>query len=384
MVVRAQEKNIRRILAEYPACVLLGPRQCGKTTLAKKMGKAYFDLEQPGDVLRLDLEWEKLLSSKKLVVLDEAQAVPEVFNKIRGAIDLKRQQNGKFLLLGSVGPTLVQNISQSLAGRVAFVNLSPLSLLELKAQTNTLYRLWVMGGFPDGGILKPKNFFSWQKNYLQSLVQVDLPAWGLPSRPSTTMKLLKMLTHVHGNIWNATQVSNSLGLTYKTVNHYLDYLEAAFLVRRLMPFYANIKKRLVKSPKVYWRDTGLLHHLLNIQNQSQLLSHPVVGASWEGFVIEQILIHLQHKRIECEVFFFRSHEGLEVDLVLEFDAQTRWAIEVKLTTQVKPEHFHKLNKAAQLIKAGQQVIISQTSKPIRNKNLLSCNLEYFLKFVSTR
>ena len=263
----------------YPAVAVVGPRQCGKTTLARSLGGRYFDLEQEPDRLRLDLEWENLANGRELIILDEAQTWPEVFPRLRGTIDRDRKRNGRFLLLGSVSPSLMARVSESLAGRLAIVALTPLLQSELGNESQR-QRVWLCGGYPDGGVLDGRGFPVWQRNYLDLLTQRDLPNWGLPAHAQTTRRLLQMLAAVHGQEWNASQVGKSLALSYHTVNSYLDYLEGAFLVRRLPAYRANIRKRLVKRPKVYWRDTGLLHALLNVSDQAALLSQPWVGASW--------------------------------------------------------------------------------------------------------
>ena len=265
MIPRRVTQVVARRLAEYPAVTLVGPRQSGKTTLAKSIGGHYFDLEQEGERLRLDIEWPELVARKRLIILDEAQAWPEVFSRLRGAIDQDRARLGRFLLLGSVSPSLMTQVSESLAGRLSLVELSPFTWNELptKAAQN---RLWRCGGYPDGGVLAPRRYPRWQLDYLALLSQRDLPAWGLAAKPQLIERLLRMLAVNHGQRWNASQLGQSLGVSYHTVNTYLDYLEGAFLVRRLAPFHANIGKRLVKSPKVYWRDSGLLHALLNVRH----------------------------------------------------------------------------------------------------------------------
>ncbi|HEY3236312.1 MAG TPA: AAA family ATPase, partial [Polyangiaceae bacterium] len=226
----------------YPAVALVGPRQSGKTTLARSFEGDYFDLEQDSERLRLDLEWPRLAAGQSFVILDEAQSWPEIFNRLRGVIDVDRKRCGRFLLLGSVAPSLMEQVSESLAGRLSIVELSPFTLTELPSKAARA-RLWLCGGYPDGGVLEPKRFPGWQLDYLSLLIQRDLPAWGLPARPQVTQRLARMLAAVHGQTWNASQIGQSLGLNYQTVNSYVDYLEGAFLVRRLIPFHANVKKR---------------------------------------------------------------------------------------------------------------------------------------------
>ena len=363
-------------LKQYPAVALVGPRQSGKTTLAQSLRGAYYDLEQEADRLRLDLEWNALVEGRQFAVLDEAQAWPELFPRLRGAIDQHRQRKGRFLLLGSVSPSLMRQVSESLAGRLALVELTPFLLNELPTKT-AKGRLWCVGGYPEGGVLAPRRYPRWELDYLALLSQRDLPNWGLPARPQVTMRMLRMLAALNGKMWNASQLGASLGLSYQTVNSYADYLEGAFLVRRLPPFQANLRKRLVKSPKLYWRDSGLLHALLNVADQRELLAQPWVGASWEGFVIEQILGVLHHADQSFDAFFFRTSDQHELDLVLDF-GNSRWAIEIKLSSSPSPQDMGRLNKVADMIEADRRILISQTREVVDDGNRVSCNLEWIL------
>ena len=376
MMPRLVEGLVRKRLAAYPAVALVGPRQCGKTTLAHAMGGAYFDLEQEPDRLRLDLEWERLAGGGDLVILDEAQAWPEAFRRLRGAIDRDRKRMGRFLLLGSVSPSLMVRVPESLAGRLSLVELTPLLLAELGTKAPR-ERLWLCGGYPDGGILAPARYPQWQLDYLALLAQRDLPTWGLPARPQTTDRLLRMVAALHGRPWNASQVGQGLGLSYHTVNRYLDYLVGAFLVRRLPSYQANIRKRLVKGPKVYWRDSGLLHALLNVPDERVLLAQPWVGASWEGLVIDQALGELAARGRSFGAYYLRTADRHELDLVLDFGKE-RWAVEVKLTASPAPEDMGRLEKAADLVKASRRFLVSQTSRSSGDGRRVSCNLPAFL------
>lgn len=372
MLPRQIRQELLNRLAAYPAVALIGPRQCGKTTLGRSLGGVYFDLEQGSERLRLDLEWDDLVAGKDLVILDEAQSWPDVFPRLRGAIDWERKRNGRFLLLGSVSPSLMVQVSESLAGRLSQVQLTPFLWTELKTQASRK-RLWLRGGYPDGGVLEPARYPQWQLDYLALLAQRDLPAWGLAAKPQTTDRLLRIVAAVHGQIWNASQVGQSLGLSYQTVNSYLDYLAGAFLIRRLQPYQANIRKRLVKSPKVYWRDSGLLHALLNVPDYRGLLVQPWVGASWEGFVIEQALGELSSRGRNFEAYYFRTSDRHELDLVLDLGKE-RWAIEVKLTASPGPGDMGRLDKTADLIGASRRFLVSQTSRSIGDDERASCNL----------
>lgn len=355
---------LRERLARYPAAALLGPRQCGKTTLGRSLSGRYYDAEQPADRVRLDLDWRAIAAGRSLVVIDEAQSWPELFPRLRAAIDADRRRNGRFLLLGSVSPMLMREVSESLAGRLARVELTPFLLPELGPQA--LDRLWLAGGFPDGGVLGARAlrqaFPFWQRDYLVLMAQRDLPAWGLAARPQVTDRLLHMLAAVHGQAWNASALGQSLGLSYHTVNSHLDFLEAAYLVRRLPPWSGNLRKRLTRSPKVYLRDTGLLHALLRAASRTELLRHPAAGASWEGFVIEQLLGALAASGVEANPHYLRTSDGYEIDLLLMLGGTTV-AIEVKLSAGAAPQDLARLERAADLVSAQHRYIVCRTAEP---------------------
>jgi predicted AAA+ superfamily ATPase len=377
MLDRDIAQQVRSDLRHYPAAAVVGPRQCGKTTLAAAMGGDYFDLEALEERTRLDVQWNDLARGKRLVILDEAQEHPPVFARLRGTIDQDRKRNGRFLILGSVSPTLMKHVSESLAGRLALTELTPLYLSELQTQAQRS-RHWLRGGFPDGGVLKPSAFPKWQRNYVSTITQRDLPAWGLPAAPQQTERLLAMLAALQGQMWNASRLGQSMGLAYHTVNSYLDFLEGAFLIRRLHPYSANIRKRLVKAPKVFLRDSGLLHAVLGATNQSSLLRQPWVGASWEGYVIEQVLARLGALGRQARPYFFRTSDMHELDLVLEVDASL-WAFEIKLTSAPSPAHLHALHKVADMIGASRRILVSHVAQPAETKAVLSSNLAYLLK-----
>ena len=378
MIQRLVRQELAKRLSATPAVALIGPRQSGKTTLAKSLGGVYFDLEQESERLRLDLEWERLTAGKELLILDEAQSWPEVFNRLRGAIDADRKRKGRFLLLGSVSPALMIHVSESLAGRLSLLELTPFLWSEMPVESHR--QLWLCGGYPDGGVIDGGAYPQWQRDYLTILTQRDLPNWGLSAKPQTTSRLLRMLAALHGQSWNASQVGQSMGLDYKTVNSYLDFLVGAFLIRRLQPYQANIRKRLVKSPKVYWRDSGLLHGLLNVTDRETLLTQPWVGASWEGFVIEQALGFLSAKGRPFEPYYFRTNDQYELDLVLDFGKEL-WAVEVKLTASPTAADMERLNRTSDLIHAKRRFLVSNTVSSLGTGESVSCNLDGLLKFL---
>ncbi len=380
MKARYIEKRLRRALERFPAVGLVGPRQCGKTTLARSLGGRYFDLENEGDGLRLDLAWDDLAKGNELIILDEAQTLPAIFPRIRSCIDGDRRRNGRFLLLGSVAPALMREVSESLAGRLALVELSPFYLDEVGA--DALDALWLQGGFPDGGILSPGAMPDWQLNYLALLAQRDLPAWGLAAKPQTTLRMFKMLAAAHGTPWNASRIGQSLGLNYQTVNGYMDYLEGVFLLRRLAPYHANLRKRLVKSPKIYWRDSGLLHALSGVSNQETLLSQPWAGLSWEGFVIQQILSRLDAVGKTCIPYYLRTSDQYEIDLLLDFGVE-RWAFEIKLTAHPSADDMQSLRKVADMVGAEKRVLISRTAEPVSDAANHSVDIAGALRLLDT-
>lgn len=370
MISRIYTQQVRDKLSKFPAVAILGPRQCGKTTLARLLGGVYFDMETEGNQARLDAEWESLTAGDGLVVIDEAQQAPKVFSRLRGAIDSRRKRNGRFLLLGSVSPELMKNVSESLAGRLGLVRMTPFILPELKA--TQMDDLWLRGGYPDGGILVPKMFPEWQEDYLDTLATRDLPTWGLSAKPRQTMRLLAMLAAVHGQPLNASQLGASLTLDHKTVLSHCDFLEGAFLIRRLQPYFTNVNKRLVKTPRVFWRDSGLLHALMNVTDLEHLYRQPWLGHSWEGFIIEQTLSTLSAVGKRSQAFFFRTSDGYELDLVLDWGGE-RWAVEVKLTSNPSPDMIDRLNKTADMIDASRRILVCRTARPIQTNTLLVAN-----------
>jgi uncharacterized protein len=332
MFQRLAAARLHALGRTFPAVAILGARQVGKTTLAKAAFPelACVDLEDPAVAQRFREDPRTALDAaagSRGLILDEAQAVPQVFAALRGAIDADRHRNGRFVVLGSAQPSLVRGVSESLAGRIAVVDLDPLSACE--AETGGYPRgwrdLWLKGGFPDG--LRGE-FREWWEAYLRMLLERDLPQYGVAADPIFLRRLLVMLAHQHAGLFNASALAVSLGVSYHTVQRYVDVLEAVFLVRRLSPWFRNVGKRLTKAPKVYLRDTGLLHHLLNIGSHEELANHPSRGASWEGFVIEDVLRRERAAYPGSQPWFWRTGAGAEIDLVLD-RGDVRAAVEVK-------------------------------------------------------
>ncbi len=376
MIERVVVTEIRKRLQDYPAVAILGPRQVGKTTLAKTMTNNYFDLEDEQDKIRLDVEWENIVKSDSLVVLDEAQAFPLLFSRLRSTIDKDRKRNGRFLILGSVSPVLMHQVSESLAGRIFLCEMTPFNIKEIIP--SKWDNLWRFGGFPDGGILKPQVFPGWQKSYLTLLSQRDLPLWGMPSKPQMTARLFQMIASMNGQVWNASHISQSLGVSYHTVNTYTDFLENAYLIRKLQPFSSNIRKRLVKSPKIFWRDSGLLHYLLNVGQTDDLLDFPWIGFSWEGWIIEQVLSLLQP--VSFKAYYLRTQSRQEIDLVLELGKKL-WAIEIKLSSAPAQTDFKTIQEVGGLIKADKMILLSRKSGFLENSRMVATDLTGLMKLI---
>ncbi|MGD8706734.1 MAG: ATP-binding protein [Syntrophobacterales bacterium] len=320
MIKRQAEIMVRELSLQFPAVLIIGPRQCGKTTLAKHFLEGeYFDLERPSDqqVFVDDIEFA-LRRFETPLIIDEAQPLPELFPVLRSMIDLDRQQTGRYTLLGSVNPALIKHISESLAGRVGIVELTPFLFSEITDLKIGLADFWLKGGFPDA--LKEKGgsrWQRWQENYLRTFIERDIPRFGVKLSPIQIRRLMGMLAHQHSGIFNASDLGRSLGVSYHTIRHYLDLMEGHFLVRRLPPFFANIKKRIVKSAKIYIRDAGVLHYLLGISSERSLLESPKRGSSWEGFMIEQIISQEMLENAGSLFYFYRTHAGAEIDLIID-------------------------------------------------------------------
>lgn len=319
--------------------VLLGPRQCGKSTLARRLARGasarVFDLERHSDLTRLQTAPEEDLGSLQrrpgLIVIDEVQREPALLPLLRPLLD-DRRRRARYLLLGSASPALVRGASESLAGRAGFVDLTPFLTAEVGGDQARLMRLWSRGGFPRSFLARSEGqSLEWREAYLRALLERDVPALR-PGLPVASLRnLLGMLAHVHGGLLNASELGSGLSISGQTVARHLEVLEGLFVVRRLSPYHANLGKRLTKAPKVYLRDSGLLHALLGVASLDALRRHPKVGASWEGFVIEQILGALGLLGERPRPFFWRTHGGAEVDLVLEMQGRLL-PIEVKLSS----------------------------------------------------
>lgn len=371
MFNRRIKAQLRDQLGQFPAVVLLGSRQVGKTTLALELTKnqpsLYLDLESDTDRNKLQ-EAELYLASHqdKLIILDEVHRMPDLFSQLRGLIDKARRTgktSGQFLLLGSTSLDLLQQSSESLAGRVAYLELAPFDITEIDSPE----KLWTRGGFPDSyKAQSDSKSFTWRKNFIRSYLERDIPQFG-PRIPAETLRRFwTMLAHVQGGLLNSASLARGLDVDNKTINRYLDLLVDLLLVRKLTPWHGNSGKRLTKSPKIYIRDSGIVHCLLKIANHEALIEHPVIGASWEGFIIENIL-----QVIDSQVYasFYRSSGGAEIDLILEFQSSKGkqvWAIEIKRS--LKPKVTRGFHSACEDIQPHRKLLVysGDDSYPIKN------------------
>ena len=344
MIGRRIKQQVTDALDRQAAVALIGPRQVGKTTLAQEIGEErralYLDLEDSDDREKLSNAALFLKQYEdRLVVLDEIHRVPELFQTLRGIIDQGRRKGkrtGRFLILGSASIDLLRQSGESLAGRIEYVDMQPLDVTEVGTEEGVLNRLWIQGGFPDSFLARSEgDSLKLRKSFVRTYLERDVPQFG-PRIPAETLeRLWTMLAHGQGTMLNASRLASGLSLTAPTVTKYIDLLVDLLLVRRLRPFHANIGKRLVKSPKVYVRDSGLLHALLGLGDYNALAGHPVVGASWEGFVIENLLAVVPDR---TQASFYRTSAGAEVDLVLELPGMFEtWAIEIKRGLSARPK-----------------------------------------------
>jgi len=380
MINRRISNEIKDSLSFFPVVSIIGPRQVGKTTLAKQIMSEsvkptlYLDLELQSDLFKLN-DPELFLSqhSEKLVVIDEVQNKKELYPLLRALVDQTRQP-GQFLLLGSASPELIRHSSESLAGRIAYHQLHPFDLTEIP-DTISQNDLWIKGGFPN--VLLAKNDVlaqQWMENFISTYLNRDLLQLGLNASPGIIRNLWTMMAHLNGQLFNATALSNSLGVTMPTIKRYTDFLEEAFLLKNLHPYSWNMKKRLVKTPKIYLTDTGILHHLIGVNNFIDLSGNPIVGSSWESFVLNQVLAV---KKNQMDLYFYRTHHGAEVDLVF-----TK-GLNVIATAEIKYSNSPQLTKGNFLafddLKAPMNYVITPSSDDYLFKERVRiCSLKAFI------
>jgi uncharacterized protein len=373
VIVRQAHARLAALLSRFPSVALLGPRQVGKTTLAEEVADGlghkavYVDLELPSDRAKLsDPELYFAAHEGQLVILDEIHRAPGIFQTLRSIIDRRRrkgQRTQQFLFLGSASIDLLKQSAESLAGRIAYLELTPFLIGEVDgAESNAADRLWVRGGFPDSYLAADDaGSFDWRLAFIQTYLERDLPALGPRLPTETVRRFWQMLAHSQGQMLNASRLAAGLGVSGQTVARYLDTLVDLLLVRRLQPWTANPSKRLVRSPRVYVRDSGVAHALLSIPDQETLLGHPVAGPSWESFIIENLIAAAP---AGSKPWFYRTAEGAEIDLLLDLGAAGRWAIEVKRSIS-SPGPSKGFHLASDDVKATRRLVVYPGKEPFR-------------------
>lgn len=348
MIPRTLAPTLNKHLLQSPVVALLGARQVGKTTLSKSMNigreTLYLDLESPSDLLKLSDPNAFLEShSDKLIILDEIQRKPDLFMVLRGIIDKNRQegiQSGQFLILGSASMDLLRQSSESLAGRIRYIEMGGLNVLEIDSDLQSRHKLWLRGGFPESYLANnDEASMDWLEDLVRTYLERDIPQMGFRVPATRLRRLWTMLAHLQGEPINYSKLAGNLEVDHKTVSHYIDILTDLLLIRRLESWHVNVKKRLVKSPRFYIRDSGIQHLLLGINHYDALLSNPILGKSWEGFVIENIQSVLPRR---AETYYYRTAAGAEIDLVIKMPSSEIWAIEIKHGTAPKlGKYFHQ-------------------------------------------
>lgn len=379
-----KNRYIWALLQEYldlfPAVGIVGPRQVGKTTLVQNLTlekeRIYLDLEKSSDRAKLsDPELFLKAHEDKTVILDEIQMMPELFAELRSLIDEKRE-SGRFIILGSASPELIRKSADSLAGRIGYLELTPFHLGEL--ENDDMDRLWIRGGFPLSYLVaSERSSRLWRENFIKTYIERDLGLLGLNTDPYLVERFWRMLAHAQGGLLVSENFAKALGISRPTVNKYLEFLHGSFMVRLLQPYFPNLKKRLVASPKVYIRDSGILHSLTEIDSYEDLINQLLVGNSWEGFVIEQICNVLGD---EYEYYFYRTHQGAECDLLLIRSGKVKYAIEIKNTLSPKISKGFRISMED--TKAEKGILLSriQDSYPL-DTNLQAMGLGEFFKTV---
>ena len=373
-------KQLKKYLTIFPAVAILGPRQCGKSTLVKSLSQyfdsiLYLDMQKESDLNKLkepELFFET--NASKLICLDEIQLVPKLFSVLRSVIDENRI-NGKFILLGSASQDLIQQTSESLAGRIGMLHLSPFLINELNyLERFNLQEFWFRGGFPNSYLaINDESSTIWLDNYIRTYIERDVPQLGFQIPAIQLRRLLTMCAHNQGQQLNLSKLGESLGLTHPTIKRYIDLLEHTFIVRTIQPYEVNVKKRLVKSPKVFVRDSGILHQLLAIPNFNSLLGNPVFGSSWEGIVIENIIVNMP----SWDYFFYRTATGDEIDLILKKGNQVI-AIECKASDA--PKVTKGFYRSLEVVKPNKTYIIAPTNDTYQiQENVTVIGLSNFLK-----
>jgi predicted AAA+ superfamily ATPase len=359
---RALTEKLFKYLKIFPVVAVIGPRQAGKTTFVRMELPewGYFDLEAPSDFGRVSADMEFFLSHYgEHCVIDEAQTLPELFHALRSHVDRFRTKKGRIVLLGSVNPLLIKSVSESLAGRIGFIEINPFHYSEAKSLCDiSVEEFWLRGGYPEPLQWPLHEHTTWLEQYMKTFVERDVFRILKTSHsPQKQMQLLTMLAHCHGKLWNASQIASAFGISYHTVNQYIELMENYFLIRRLMPYHRNVGKRLVKSHKFYFRDTGLLHFLLNISDIEALRTSSYRGFSFEGFVIEQLIRkRLYDIKNPPGFYFYRTSQGDEIDFLIE-DGNRLTAYEIKTSTSIEPAELKGFQRALEQLKLDRGLVI---------------------------
>lgn len=385
MIKRTLINEIPKLLSFFPVLGLIGPRQVGKTTLVKVLSEQlpkpilYLDLENLNDytLLEKDPQWFLEQQTDKIVVIDEVQRMLSLFPLLRSLIDQK-PEGGRFILLGSASPELLAKSSETLAGRIVYRELTSIRLDEAKQSNIGLEQHWLRGGFPRA-LLAPdaELWYDWQESFMKTYVETDLRLLGLKASPIVIQKLLRMLVTIQGMTVNYSNIGNSMGISGVTIQNYMDYLEHSFIIRRLQPYFVNVGKRLVKSPKLYFRDAGILHYLSNIDDYDSLVTNIIAGHSWEGYVIEQIISRLAGN---VHPYYYRTQNGAEIDLCLLKGNEIVAAFEIKLSN--KPSTSKGNTEAVQDLKSQHNFIVTPSSETFTVNSLWQvCNIENIWEYL---
>lgn len=379
--LRSDIAKMQRKLTMAPAVVILGARQVGKTTLAIQTAKSlgeeylYLDMESGRDIAKLSDDPETFFEyhEDKLIILDEVQAMPVLFSRLRSIIDRNRKK-GRFMLLGSASPNLVHGVSESLAGRVTYLDLNPFKFEEIYPAYSMEHH-WYRGGFPLAFLAENDSaYLDWMKSYVRTYIQVDLSnLFGYNLNPSITGRLWTMIANNHSQLLNFQDLGRSIGVTSPVISRYLDFLEGAFLIYKLQPWSNHANKRLVKSPKVYIKDSGILHSMLAIDSFDDLTLNPIIGASWEGYVVEQIMYH---KKEDIDMYFYRTHTGTEIDVVLVKNNKPIASIEIKYSNAPSPSKGFYIG--IDDLQTKQNFIVTPHADTYPLKNAMVCSLKKFI------
>lgn len=377
MIRTAYLNKIAAAFEVTPIVVILGPRQCGKTTLARQyvsqrqkvFDENYFDLEDPDDLMRLENPKLMLSGLQGLITLDEIQRVPEIFPILRVLVDKNRKQ--QYLILGSASKELIQQSSESLAGRISYVELTPFSLGEVDNEK----QLWLRGGFPLSYLAKKEEIsYSWRKEYIRTYLEQDIQMMGIQVSADKLRRFWMMLLHYHANIFNASEIGRSLNISHVTAKNYVDILSHTFMIRELKPWFENISKRQIKSPKIYFRDSGIMHTLMGIKTDKELLVNPKLGASWEGFALEEIARYMQADPSDC--YFWATQGNAELDLLIVREGK-RYGFEFKFSDL--PKMTKSMHSALEDLNLDELTVIYPGDKSYRpHEKVLVCGLKEYI------